>query len=213
MEHTPTYYRRNLPHYLPPYATFFVTTRLVGSLPKEALEKLNKERDRLLKQTRLSNDRAEQERYSIHKKYFAKFDELLDRGSTGPHWLADSRIASLVSEALQYRDNKVYMLYCAIIMPNHIHMVFKIERDDIPLFKILQSLKRHTAREANKILKRSGRFWQHESYDHVVRDGAELERIIVYIFLNPQKAQLVKRAAEWKWTYIREDFRYLTNNL
>ena len=56
-------------------------------------------------------------------------------------------------------------------------------RNAIPTYKILQSLKRHTARQANKLLRRSGTFWQDESYDHVVRDENELERIIWYVLM------------------------------
>jgi hypothetical protein len=44
--------------------------------------------------------------------------------------------------------------------------------------KIRQSLKRHTARQSNLILGRLGAFWQDESYDHIVCDEKELERIV-----------------------------------
>ncbi len=209
------YYRRNLPHYQPPFGTYFVTTRLDGSLPREAIMRLIEERERNLKAIRSINEIATQKKkaYNIYRKYFAQFDELLEGQIFGQHWLADDRIASLVMEALLHRDRKVYNLYCATIMPNHIHMVFNLERNDIPLYKVLQSFKRHTALEANRILGRSGSFWQSESYDHVVRDGAELERIIMYVFLNPEKARLVKKAREWKWNYIRDDFQYLIDQL
>jgi REP element-mobilizing transposase RayT len=40
--------------------------------------------------------------------------------------------------------------------------------------KIMKSIKGISAREANKILKRKGSFWQSESYDHIVRDEDEL---------------------------------------
>lgn len=59
--------------------------------------------------------------------------------------------------------------------------------------KILQDLKRFTARECNKILNRSGTFWQHESYDHVVRDYNELQRIVEYVLNNPVKAGLCEK--------------------
>ena len=45
---------------------------------------------------------------------------------------------------------------------------------------------------------------QHESYDHVVRDGEELDRIIAYVLNNPVKAGLVKNWRQWKWSYVRE---------
>ena len=36
-------------------------------------------------------------------------------------------------------------------------------------------------------------FWQHESYDHVVRDPHELERIVEYVMMNPVRAGLPER--------------------
>jgi REP element-mobilizing transposase RayT len=67
----------------------------------------------------------------------------------------------------------------------------------------MQSLKRHTARQANRILNRRGTFWQAESYDHVVRDEQELERIVEYVIDNPVKAGLIADGLAWPWTYVR----------
>ena len=66
---------------------------------------------------------------------------------------------------------------------------------------ILRLIKGATARKANKILNRTGSFWQHESYDRVVRNEKELNRIIWYTINNPVKAGLVKNAEDWKWSY------------
>lgn len=71
------------------------------------------------------------------------------------------------------------------------------------LTRILREIKGSTAREANKILKRSGAFWQHESYDHVVRDGKELERIIGYVLNNPVSAGFINDWKKWKWSYCK----------
>ena len=68
-----------------------------------------------------------------------------------------------------------------------------------PLSTIMHSLKSYTANEANKILERDGAFWQRESYDHWVRDVAELSRIAEYISHNPVAAKIVKNA--WDWPY------------
>jgi hypothetical protein len=61
----------------------------------------------------------------------------------------------------------------------------------------LQSLKGHTAREANLVLDRSSGA---ESYDHWVRDDAERERIAAYIESNPVRAGLVDRADKYRWS-------------
>jgi REP element-mobilizing transposase RayT len=54
--------------------------------------------------------------------------------------------------------------------------------------------------------RRSGAFWQHENYDHFVRDEVELERTIKYVLYNPVKAGLVNDQKDWKWTYCKFDF-------
>jgi REP element-mobilizing transposase RayT len=54
-------------------------------------------------------------------------------------------------------------------------------------------------------LGRSGPFWQHENYDHVIRDEGELERIIQYVIYNPVKAGLTDDWKQWKWTYCKYD--------
>jgi REP element-mobilizing transposase RayT len=84
-----------------------------------------------------------------------------------------------------------------------------VERSDTSLYiatKILQDLKAFTAREANKILNRTGQFWQHESYDHVVRNYHELKRIVNYVIFNPIKAGLVENWKDWKWSYVNEKY-------
>ncbi|MBF9223056.1 hypothetical protein I2H31_18280 [Hymenobacter sp. BT662] len=70
-----------------------------------------------------------------------------------------------------------------------------------PLVKTLQRLKSYTATRANKVLGRTGAFWQAESYDHVVRNG-ELERVLAYVVENPVKAGFVEDWEQWPHTYL-----------
>jgi len=70
----------------------------------------------------------------------------------------------------------------------------------VPPGRLLKSLKGYTAREANRLLGRTGEpFWQRESYDHWVRDEAEWRRIAEYIETNPVKAGLVLQPEEYRW--------------
>jgi REP element-mobilizing transposase RayT len=93
-------------------------------------------------------------------------------------------------------------------MSNHVHIVFTpIEIEDgsyHALQTIMHSLKRHTALESNKILGREVAFWHHESFDHIVRDEEEFQRIVAYVLDNPVKAGLVERWGDWPWTYLKE---------
>jgi len=70
---------------------------------------------------------------------------------------------------------------------------------------MLRLLKGRTARYCNQVLERRGAVWHHESYDHVVRDIQELERIVRYILENPTKAGLVDDWRRWKFTFVSVD--------
>jgi putative transposase len=200
------YYRHHLPHIHPEGYLIFITFNLVESLPKEVVKSLKDQRDQELKASDASR------RSQVHEKYFNKYDEWLDRCRNGPKWLQDQNIASIVTKKIRSFENERYELLTYCIMPNHVHLLVKpIVKEVINhqgttaaylLADTLRLIKGSTARECNLVLKRTGSFWHHESYDHYVRDDQELERIIKYILNNPVKAGLVKEWTEWKFTYI-----------
>jgi REP element-mobilizing transposase RayT len=65
-------------------------------------------------------------------------------------------------------------------------------------------LKGSTARQANLILGRTGEsFWQDESFDHRVRNEAELYRIVRYVEYNPVVAGLATNPGDWLWSSAR----------
>ncbi len=70
----------------------------------------------------------------------------------------------------------------------------------------MKNIKSYTAKEANKILGRSGKFWQNESYDRVIRDEKELENKIKYTIYNPVKSGLVSDWKHWPYTYCKPEF-------
>ena len=79
-------------------------------------------------------------------------------------------------------------------MANHVHLLVWPR---VSPSRFLQTLKGYTAREANRMLGRTGQpFWQAESYDHSVRDDRESDRIKAYIENNPVKAGLVANAED-----------------
>lgn len=43
-------------------------------------------------------------------------------------------------------------------------------------------------------------FWQDESYDHLVRENAEFDRIVRYIETNPVNAGLVASPEQFRWS-------------
>jgi putative transposase len=201
------YYRRRLPHYQPANETFHVIFRLFGSLPRDAISNLRSRRDEILRQLPFVADASQRKRLlgEWHQRYFDQIDAVLERAQAGPRWLQLPAIADLVATAIHFRDSSVYDLLAFCVMPNHVHLLVYVERSDASLYRILQSLKSYTAIESNSLLGRSGPFWQHESYDHVIRDSPELYRTIWYILENPVKAGLCTDWRDWKWSYVKDE--------
>ncbi|NUN70504.1 MAG: transposase [Bacteroidetes bacterium] len=201
------YYRRNLPHIHLPQARYFITFRLANSLPQEVVERLRAEyNDSLTDEERSSGD-VLNERQRI---YFEKFDQLLDESSVGDRWLERAEIADCVFDALRFYDGTSYDLLCCTVMSNHVHMLVDHSFDSSGkrIEEVLQSIKKYTARRSNHLLDRTGaQFWQHESYDHIVRDEQEAENVIRYILYNPVKAGLCNEWHAWKHTYLKEEYR------
>ena len=160
------------------------------------------------------------------RQWFRKIEKTLDTAQSGPVWLKDDQIAKEVAESLHYLDGKVYRLDAYCIMANHVHVVFtplplqssgpqplpSPNQDNAAqteslcynsLSAIMRSLKGYTARKANQRLGRRGTFWQHENYDHAVRNASEWKRIITYVLNNPVKIGLVDRWEQWQWNYYR----------
>ncbi len=201
-----------MPHIQPEEATFFVTTRLWGSLPTAIIKQLKTEHDlRLESIERLETDPTAKGRAlsDAQKRYFTQFDNQLDRPKNGPYWLAESAIAEITVKAIHFLHGKDYHLIAFCVMSNHIHLVIdthELAKSPRPLYKIMQTLKRHIAGKGNEFLHRTGAFWQDESYDHVVRNPQELKNIIAYTLNNPVKAGLVDTWEEWPYSYANEDF-------
>lgn len=200
-------YRKNLPHIQPPGALFFVTCRLAGSLPRHVVERLRERAERAREKVLASEAEDDQSRllYRARRRAFGRFDSLLDAAGSGPTWLRRPDVAGIVMESLRFLDGRVYELDVFCIMSNHVHVVFQPLLDDngehFALPRILHSFKRYTARQANRTLGRKGQFWQHESYDHIVRDEKELDRIRRYVLHNPVAAGLVDDPLEWPYSW------------
>jgi hypothetical protein len=69
-------------------------------------------------------DAVAEEKLKHHRRWFRKFEEVLDGAQTGPLWLKDVAVAAIVDEALRHRDGKVYRLDAFCVMPSNVHVVF-----------------------------------------------------------------------------------------
>jgi len=187
--------RGYLPHVKREGASYFVTFRLVDSLPQTVL--LGFKRQQAEKLHTLPDSKTGR-REEIDRELQRQIECYLDRGA-GECFLKRPQIAQMAAEALLHFHEQQYRLDEWVIMPNHVHLVLW-PMPNFTLSDILRSRKRHMARQANQILGRTGdTFWQHESYDHWIRDDDEKARIRRYIRQNPVTAKLCQSPEEWRW--------------
>ena len=129
-----------------------------------------------------------------------QLEAYLDQGRGTCH-LRDPEIAGLVAGAFRFYHGKLYDLRAWVMMPNHVHALFKV--GETPLGRIVKQFKEYTAREANKRLQRRGQFWAEDAWDTYMRDRAHELRTLHYIENNPVKAGLVRTAKDWPWSSAR----------
>jgi REP element-mobilizing transposase RayT len=187
--------RGYLPHVKREGASYFVTTRLADSLPRQVLLEFERKHAETL--NRLSSGDSEGQK-EADLQLRRNIERYLDRGA-GECYLRRNDIAGMVAKALLFFHAKQYLLDEWVVMPNHVHLILW-PMPNYTLSAILHSRKRYTAREANLMLRRTGEsFWQPESYDHWIRNEDEKFRIRQYIRNNPVKAGLCRAPEEWRW--------------
>lgn len=183
--------RGYLPHFDAPGVTQFITFQLYDAFPvtrRVEFEAILKEPDASAKRRKL--------------------ETWLDRGR-GECLLRDADVAKFVEKILLEGDGHEYRMQAWIVMPNHVHLVVDVW--DMPLVKLINSWKGKASREANKLLRRRGAFWQEDYYDTVIRDEAHLECAIRYTEQNPVKAFLAKTTRDWPWSsaHHRDEYERL----
>jgi putative DNA methylase len=144
------YSRGYFPHFDGEGVTQHVCIHLFDSLPQHALERWREE----LKS--LPQKEAEIE-------WHTRIQDFLDTGY-GECFLQDDRQAEIVENALLYFDGKRYSLHAWCVMPNHVHALFTPEAG-FKMSQITHSWKSFTANKCNKLIGRTGRFWDREPFD------------------------------------------------
>jgi putative transposase len=187
-------------------------------MPARGLLDIERYRDELEARRRPAGKNQSDWAAECWKRLFVRREAWLDDEPAVRH-LSDPRLAQIVVDSMYHFAGNRYDLLAFVVMPSHIHWVFQpmeawAERalakdpERSPREQIIHSLNRFTASECNMVLGKQGTFWQHEPYDHWIRDVEELERIILYIEANPVKARL--EAAPEQWPFSSAAYRYRT---
>jgi putative DNA methylase len=182
------WHTRRLPHWEAGETAQAITFRLHDSLPRGALDHIEREL-------------AGQPAGARAVERGRRIEALLDRGNGARH-LADPAIARLVEDALKHFDGTRYHLHAWCVMPNHVHVLVTPLHGE-SLSAILHAWKSFTAKQANALLRRAGTFWQEEYFDRAIRNEAHFAAELRYIHDNPVKAGLCAAPEEWAFSSAR----------
>ncbi len=194
-ERLKTYQGENrIPHWELDSVIYHVCFRLNDSVPREKQDAWRREREAIQEQARMMHrDLTENEKKRQQYLYSDKIEQYLDSGY-GECLLKNPAVAEIVKQSLEFYDGVKYELHCWSIMPNHVHIAFKL-LGNADLSKVLHGWRSYTAHAINKLLGRSGILWQPDCYNHIIRSEAECKQQMRYIWENPEKAGY----QNWPW--------------
>ncbi len=203
----------SLPHWRQDGVIYFVTFRLVDSLPRARLVGWLQERSHWLAEH--PEPWSEDEWEAYHKRFSGRLEKWLDQ-SSGSCVLRLPECQHVVASALRRFAGKRYLLGESVVAPNHVHALVTPLPGHV-LSGIIQGWKSFTAKQIGRMdaaARRLGEWWdgyhtrrceraerdhsgsaaaiayqrpvwQKETYDHIVRSAPALSRIEAYIRSHP----------------------------
>lgn len=113
----------------------------------------------------------------------------------------------IVLNACLHLHEKKIDLRAAVVMPDHVHLIFRLLRDEnkeeYSLAEVLNSIKGFISHSIHKLEGSKGQVWLDESFDHVLRHAEALDEKIEYLRQNPVRRGLAKSPEEYKWLWVR----------
>lgn len=209
-------YVRSLPHWRQRGATYFVTFRQDDSIPAAVLAEWLDIREHWYRAHGLDPrwkvsaperfdavycDIPEEVRRAFERERPRMLHEELDRCHGSCVLRQDDVRQHLINSLAFFHGQRLWM-GDYVVMPNHTHAIIQ-PFHGWELEDLLGSVKKHTSRRIGEWLTLQSstvqlrgpvhsrpRFWQYESYDHIVRDAEELAIFRRYIAGNPMSAKL-----------------------
>ena len=114
-----------------------------------------------------------------------KIDSYLDMSKNGA--FLNGQIILDIQKYFQSYDKKIFDLVALVVMPNHIHILFK-QNDELK--NIMKILKGGSSRIVNKFLNKKGQVWASDYFDKLIRNEEHFSLVYEYIKYNAVKVEL-----------------------
>ncbi len=184
------------PHWSQAGTVVFITFRTHDSIPREVLDRWEREKQEWLRIRRhpvghwseVVPTLTEPERREFQKEFRRCREDFLDT-CHGRCWLRQAELSKVVADSLLHFDGQRYRMGDFVVMPNHVHLLAVFESVE-RMSDQCASWLHWTAVKINQAIGETGKFWQQEPFDHLVRSPEQYEYLRRYIAENPQKAGL-----------------------
>ncbi len=184
------------PHWSQAGAIVFITFRTCDSIPRNVIDRWDREKQDWLIRNRLAVDGLhwselieslnDADRVRFNQKFDRCREEFLDT-SHRKCVLRRPEVAQIVADSLLHFDGDRYGMGDFVVMPNHVHLLAAFGTPEL-LVEQCDSWLHFTAVQINKWLGQKGKFWQQEPFDHLVRSPEQYQYLRDYIRDNPKKA-------------------------
>jgi REP element-mobilizing transposase RayT len=191
-------FERKLPHWAQAGTVAFITWRTKDSIPQSVLNRWHADRDDWLRKRGI-NPKADDWRQQLQKldrsqqgEFVRTFSERWHRHLDACHGacvLRQPELSQIAAESLLKFDGDRYELTDFIVMPNHVHLLAAFATEE-GMLNQCEGWKHFQATMINRKLGGSGRFWQQDGFDHLVRSSEQFDALRRYIAANPSKARL-----------------------
>ncbi len=191
-----TVLERRLPHWSQVGVVTFITFRTRDSMPRDVVTQFHADRRQWLRTHRIDPNHPDWResirslalslQHEFYRTFSDRWNDQLD-AAHGSCVLRDPELSKLVANSLLHFDGDRYEMLDFVVMPNHVHLLAAFPDDDSILLQC-ESWKHFTATQVNRRLGVTGKFWQQDGFDHLVRSVEQLEYFRRYIADNSVKA-------------------------
>jgi REP element-mobilizing transposase RayT len=120
-------------------------------------------------------------------------------------WEMPESVRGLVLKHCLHDHKLKLQVHGVVVMPDHVRLVFTpladTEGNTFSLAEILVAIKGASAHRINQALKRRGKVWQTESFDHILRTEEKIREKVEYICQNPIRKGIGQSMDEYPWLW------------
>ena len=126
---------------------------------------------------------------------------IVQRGhNRGPVFGVDADYRAYFETLIEWRERLALKVFAWCLMTNHVHLVIDPGEDQGHLSVLMKHLAGRHARRMNRVLQRTGPFWEGRYRCSLIERNSYLLACLRYVEVNPVRAGIVTRPEDYQWS-------------